>query len=92
MRATESWYWHENTDLEMTEPHLIQAAEVDGALGGWARVRTVRAAKRASPRHPPGLLCSRSRDVLRLWKDPDPPLLPLVEEMRQERAEAGCEP
>ena len=32
------WRWHENTDLEGTvPPELVQAGEVDGALGPHAR-------------------------------------------------------
>jgi hypothetical protein len=39
--AVASWLWHENTDLEGTvPPHLVQAGEVDGALGPYARART----------------------------------------------------
>jgi len=39
--AVASWLWHENTDLEGTvPPHLVQAGEVDGALGPYARARS----------------------------------------------------
>lgn len=39
--AIASWLWHENTDLEgMVPPELVQAGEVDGALGASARLRT----------------------------------------------------
>jgi hypothetical protein len=35
--AVSSWLWHQNTDLEGTvPPELIQAGEVDGALGPHA--------------------------------------------------------
>ena len=35
--AIASWLWHQNTDLEGTvPPELIQAGEVDGALGPYA--------------------------------------------------------
>ena len=36
--ALTSWLWHENTDLEGTvPPQLVQAGEVDGVLGPYAR-------------------------------------------------------
>jgi hypothetical protein len=38
--ANASWLWHENTDLEGTAgvpPQLVQAGEVDGALGHAVR-------------------------------------------------------
>lgn len=35
--AIASWRWHQNTDLEgMIPPPLVQAGEVDGALGSYA--------------------------------------------------------
>ena len=47
--AIASWLWHENTDLEGTAgvpPQLLQAGEVDGALGSHAR-RLIAAAEPA---------------------------------------------
>ena len=44
--AIASWLWHQNTDLEGTVlPELVQAGEVDGALGPFAdrRIAAVRA-------------------------------------------------
>jgi tetratricopeptide (TPR) repeat protein len=39
--AIASWLWHQNTDLEGTVlPELVQAGEVDGALGPFADRRT----------------------------------------------------
>lgn len=38
--AVSSWLWHQNTDLEGTvPPELVQAGEVDGALGPYAERR-----------------------------------------------------
>ena len=38
--AVASWLWHQNTDLEGTvPPELVQAGEVDGALGPYAESR-----------------------------------------------------
>ncbi|MCL7960274.1 MAG: serine/threonine protein kinase, partial [marine benthic group bacterium] len=45
--AVSSWLWHQNTDLEGTvPPELVQAGEVDGALGPYAdaRIAAVKAA------------------------------------------------
>lgn len=46
--AIASWLWHQNTDLEGTvSPELIQAGEVDGALGPYAdrRIAGVRSGR-----------------------------------------------
>ena len=47
--AIASWLWHENTDLEGTVPaELVQAGEVDGALGPYAD-RLIDGARTGSP-------------------------------------------
>jgi serine/threonine protein kinase/tetratricopeptide (TPR) repeat protein len=49
--AVSSWLWHQNTDLEGTVPEeLVQAGEVDGALGPYAdgRIAAARAARAAN--------------------------------------------
>jgi hypothetical protein len=87
--AIASWLWHENTDLEDLSPLLVQAAEVDGAFGAWARVRIVRAASQlGGDRHL--MICENAADVRRLWQDPDPELAPLADEMRRALAEEKC--
>lgn len=74
--AVASWMWHENTDLEGTvSPQLVQAGEVDGALGVHARARIVGS---STDEH---IICSRARDVERLWVKPDSVLVPLQREI-----------
>jgi hypothetical protein len=64
--AVASWLWHENTDIEGTiPPYLVQAAEVDGALGVHARLRIIETTPDAD------FGCPRARDVARLWTEPD---------------------
>ena len=47
--AIAAWLWHQNTDLEGTvSPELVQAGEVDGALGPYAD-RRIAAAGTARP-------------------------------------------
>ncbi|MGB5302731.1 MAG: serine/threonine-protein kinase [Gemmatimonadota bacterium] len=47
--AISSWLWHQNTDLEgAVPPELVQAGEVDGALGPYAD-RRIDGARTGSP-------------------------------------------
>ena len=47
--AISSWLWHQNTDLEgAVPPELVQAGEVDGALGPHADNR-IDGARTGSP-------------------------------------------
>ncbi len=48
--AIASWLWHQNTDLEgMIPPPLIQAGEVDAALGPYAARKTIGASSAEGP-------------------------------------------
>jgi hypothetical protein len=98
--ALRTLYWHENTDLEEgTVAGLVQAAEVDAAFGVHARAMAVELAGRLTGDEPVAglprceLVRTRAREVLRLWSDPDPTILPVrsrVEEVFQQ-TEAECE-
>jgi hypothetical protein len=88
-RAVGSWLWYENTDVAVAGPHLVQATEVDAALGVHARVRLVRAARRLST-PPIDLICRWAADVVRLWPDPDEDLEPLAREMRETALMNDC--
>jgi hypothetical protein len=63
---------------------LVQAAEVDGALGVQARLRIVATSGDQE------MVCSRAADISRLWVDPDDDLTPLVKE--NEDRLAACPP
>ena len=88
--AIATWVWHENTDLEgMVEPQLVQAGEVDGALGVHARLRIVQSLSETG--EPPEVICPVAREVVRLWQQPDSALAPLRRQMEEFRLEA-CPP
>ncbi|MBK5096920.1 MAG: protein kinase [Gemmatimonadetes bacterium] len=98
--ALRTLYWHENTDLEEgTAAGLVQAAEVDAAFGVHARAMTVELAGRltgdGSVAGLPGcvLVQTRGREVMRLWSDPDPGLLPVRRRVEAvlEQIESECE-
>jgi hypothetical protein len=88
--AIATWVWHENTDLEgMVPPHLVQAGEVDGALGVHARLRIMQSLSETG--EPPEAICAVAREVVRLWQQPDSALAPLRRQMEELRLEA-CPP
>ncbi len=88
--AIATWLWHENTDLEgMVPPHLVQAGEVDGALGTHARLRIVQSLSETG--EPPEAICPVAREVVRLWQQPDSVLAPLRRQVEELRLEA-CPP
>jgi hypothetical protein len=99
--ALRTLYWHENTDLEEgTAPGLAQAAEVDAAFGVHARAMTVELAGSLAGDEPVAglprcdLVRTRAREVLRLWNDPDPTILPTRNRVEAVlgQIEAECEP
>jgi hypothetical protein len=98
--ALRTLYWHENTDLEEgTAPGLAQAAEVDAAFGVHARARAVELAGGLTGDGPVAglprcyLILTRSKEVLRLWNDPDPEILDLRRRVEAvlEQTELECE-
>jgi hypothetical protein len=97
--ALRTLYWHENTDLEEgTAAGLAQAAEVDAAFGVHARAMAVELAGRLTGDEPVAglprcdLVRTRAREVLRLWNDPDPTILPVRRRIAAilEQTEAEC--
>jgi len=98
--ALRTLYWHENTDLEEgTAPGLVQAAEVDAAFGAHARAMTIEIAGSLAGDGPVAglsrcvLAQTRGREVMRLWTDPDPDLLPVRRRIEAilEQIESECE-
>ncbi|MCK5446506.1 MAG: hypothetical protein KAJ43_00120, partial [Gemmatimonadetes bacterium] len=69
---------------------LVQAGEVDGALGTHARLRIV-AALSEMPESSFEAICPVAREVVRLWQPPDSALAPLRRQMEELRLEA-CPP
>ncbi len=99
--ALRTLYWHENTDLEEgTAPGLVQAAEVDAAFGAHARAMTVELAGSLVGDEPVAglprcdLVRTRAREILRLWNDPDPTIIPARNRVEAVlgQIEAECEP
>lgn len=92
--ALASLTWQESSDLEGAPGEvryaspLVQAGEVDWALGTVGRLRGAEAALDAGRRR---RACRYAREVLRLWRDPEPAFDPGVERARVLRARA-CPP
>jgi hypothetical protein len=88
--------WHHNTDLESVPVRRVQAAEVDGALAGWARAYSARVARTLGPAYS-DRACAEARGVLELWEEAadragpaEPALAPLLAEMREILSEPAC--
>jgi hypothetical protein len=77
--------WHENVDLEGFPAGPAQAAEIDWALGTYARLRRARLALAMDDLES---ACRHASDVTRLWNEPERELEPLAQEARRIRAEA----
>lgn len=83
-RALAAWLWHWNTDFEGV-PVAVQAAEVDGALAGWAHLRSARLAARLATgdRKYAEIGCREATDALYFWGGRDvwtdrPPVEPAI--------------
>ncbi|MDX1577493.1 MAG: serine/threonine-protein kinase [Gemmatimonadota bacterium] len=78
--ALAAWMWHWNADIEGQPKREVQAAEIDGAFGAWAQVRSARLAASLGPSQRERA-CEEARGALDRWA-PDPELFgpPLVEE------------
>jgi tRNA A-37 threonylcarbamoyl transferase component Bud32/tetratricopeptide (TPR) repeat protein len=94
--ALRAWMWHHNTDLESVPVRRVQAAEVDGALAGWARAYSARVARTLGPAYS-DRACAEARGVLELWEEAadragpaEPALAPLLAEMREILSEPAC--
>ncbi len=80
--------WHENEDLEGLPAGPAQAAEIDWALGTYARLRRAWFALATDDLES---ACRHASAVTRLWNEPERQMEPLAEEARRIRAEA-CGP
>jgi len=83
--AASELVWHENEDLEGLPGGPAQAAEVDWALGTFARLHRARIALAMDD---PEGACRHASDVTRIWNRPEPALEPLAREARRLRDEA----
>jgi hypothetical protein len=86
--AASELVWHENEDLEGLPGGPAQAAEVDWAVGTFARLRRARLALTMDDLES---ACRHASDVTRSWNRPEPALEPLAQEARRLRDEA-CGP
>ena len=86
--AASELVWHENEDLEGLPGGPSQAAEVDWALGTYARLRRARLALAMDDLES---ACRHASDVTRFWNRPEPALEPLAQEALRLREEA-CGP
>ena len=77
--ADRSWLWYENTDAVGWPDKEAQPAEVDWALGSWARVRRASLASAAGRQ---GDACALGRRVLEIWHDAEPPTARLADSLR----------
>ena len=79
--AEREWLWYENSDIEGWPQAEMQAGEIDGMLGVYARLLRSRALLRpgASPAEQQAG-CGYIKRVTELWTDADPSLRPLVNE------------
>ncbi len=86
--AASELVWHENEDLAGLPGGPSQAAEVDWALGTYARLRRARLALAMDDLES---ACRHASDVTRFWNRPEPALEPLAQEARRLREEV-CGP
>jgi serine/threonine protein kinase/tetratricopeptide (TPR) repeat protein len=77
--ADAAWLWYENLDAVGWPNNVAQAAEVDWALGTFARWRRGHIAVSAGPRH---RACGSMREVLPIWSQADSAFQPYLAESR----------
>jgi serine/threonine protein kinase len=77
--ADREWLWYENSDFEGWLTGEVEAAEIDWALGVWARSR--RGAEAG---------CDNLRRVIELWAHAEPAYEPLVTEARRLQEAEAC--
>ncbi|HSM07915.1 MAG TPA: protein kinase [Gemmatimonadota bacterium] len=67
-KALDAWLWHWNTATEAA-PVAVQAVEVDGALAGWAHLRSARLARSLAAGDPAhaARACREASDALYFW-------------------------
>jgi len=77
--ADRSWLWYENTDVVGWPDAEAQPAEVDWALGSWARGRRAALASAAGRQ---GDACALGRRVLELWRGAELPTARVADSLR----------
>ena len=77
--ADREWLWYENSDFEGWLTGEVEAAEIDWALGVWARWQ--RGAEAG---------CDHLRRVVELWADAEPAYEPLLAEARRRQSAEAC--
>jgi tRNA A-37 threonylcarbamoyl transferase component Bud32/tetratricopeptide (TPR) repeat protein len=83
--ADRSWLWYENTDAVGWPNAEAQPAEVDWALGSWARVQRASLASAADRQ---GDACALGRRVLEIWSSAETPIARVADSLRTSLA--GC--
>jgi tetratricopeptide (TPR) repeat protein len=86
-QADRSWLWYENTDAVGWPDAEAQPAEVDWALGSWARVRRASLASAGGRRDD---ACALAGRVLEIWRDAEPPTARVADSLRTSLA--SCRP
>jgi tetratricopeptide (TPR) repeat protein len=77
--ADRSWLWYENTDAVGWPQQEAQPADVDWALGSYARLLRAELARRAGRR---GVACAQAARLDTLWVQPEPGFAPAVDRLR----------
>jgi hypothetical protein len=83
--ADHAWLWYENTDAVGWPDAAAQAADVDWALGTYARSRR---ALLAASHGDFAVACAHARRVLEIWSRPEPAVAEVAEQLR--RSASAC--
>ena len=84
--ADRSWLWYESTDAVGWPDAEAQPADVDWALGTYARTRRALAAASLGDLE---TACPLARRVLQIWSSPDAPVGELAERLRRGASACG---
>ncbi len=84
--ADRAWLWYENTDAVGWPDAEAQPADVDWALGTYARSRR---AMLAAERGDLETACPLVRRVLEIWSKPEPPIAAFASRLRRSAAACG---
>jgi tetratricopeptide (TPR) repeat protein len=77
--ADRSWLWYENTDVVGWPTREAQPADVDWALGPYARLLRAELARRAGRRD---VACAEAARLDTLWANPEPGFAPATDRLR----------
>lgn len=77
--ALAAWIWYQNTDIEGIPEREVQAAEIDGVFGPFARIRRARLAREVGRAR---LACEELRSVASRWQTAERPVLSLLSRER----------